>query len=646
MRKYILLIFILIYALMPLVADGQQLHTDSKKAGKLFREALRSFQGRDDSEALILLEKALRADDEFVEAYMMQAQIFKDRGEYERSIKSFEKALELDPDFNPEGYLVLANVQFNIGLYENAKTNIQTFLEKGKFDQISEAEGKEFLVRTRFAIHSVNNPVAFNPENLGDSINSELNEYRPTLSLDKERIIFTVMLPKDPSKPADMNNVQEDFFISDKNEDGSWKQRKPAGKPLNSSKNEGAQSLSADGRTLFFTACDRMEGFGRCDIYYSVLTAGNWSQAINLGSGVNTRYSDKHPSISSDGRILYFASNRPGGYGGLDIWYSILRKNGSWGMAENMGSSINTAGNEQSPFIHSDNQSLYFASEGHENLGRGDVFISRRDSLGEWGKPQNLGYPINTFNDEIGLIVDPDGKKAYFSSNRNPEKGMDIFAFDLPEESRPIPVSYMKGRVYDSRTFKGIQAEFELTDLETGVTVMQSRSNAFEGDFLIPLPTNKNYALNVSHPGYLFYSDYFEFKGIHKESDPWLKNVALKPIRSGESIVLNNIFFEFDSYKLKDESKIELGKLLEFLNLNPELKAEISGHTDNIGTDSYNQKLSRDRARSVVNHLISRGIDISRLSFEGYGANKPIASNDTEEGRAMNRRTEFKIIGE
>jgi outer membrane protein OmpA-like peptidoglycan-associated protein/tetratricopeptide (TPR) repeat protein len=644
MRIYSFLIILFCILLLPLESNGQQLHTESKKAIKFFKEALSEFQGRKDDNALVLLDKALKADDTFVEAYMMQAQIFKDRGEFERSISSFEKALSLDPDFNPEGYLVLANVQFNIGLYENAQANIQTFLDKGRFSQISKSEGMDFLEKTKFAIQAVNNPVPFNPENLGDSINSELNEYRPTLSLDKQRIIFTVMLPKDPSKPADMNNVQEDFFISDKNETGVWKKRESAGKPLNTDRNEGAQSLSADGRTLYFTACDRMEGFGRCDIYYSVLTAGRWSQAINLGSGVNSKYSDKHPSVSSDGRILYFASNRPGGYGGLDLWYSIKGKNGSWGMAVNMGSTINTPGNEQSPFIHPDNQSLYFASEGHENLGRGDVFISRRDSMGEWGKPQNLGYPINTYNDEIGLIVDPNGQKAYFSSNRNPEKGMDIFVFDLPEKSKPVPVSYMKGRVYDARTFKGIQAEFELIDLETGIIVMQARSNAFEGDFLVPLPTNKNYALNVSHPGYLFYSDYFEFIGIHKESDPYLKNVPLKPIRSGESIVLNNIFFEFDSYKLKEESKVELNKLLEFLNLNPDLKAEISGHTDNIGTDAYNQKLSRDRARSVVNHLISRGIDISRLSFEGYGSSKPLASNETEEGRAQNRRTEFKIM--
>lgn len=633
--------------LLILVSSGlhaQQYHTKSKKAIRYFQEALSSFQNRKDVEALELLKKSLRADDGFVEAYMMKAQIYKDRGDFETAIQNFERALELDPNFYPEGFMVLAGIQFNSGLYEEAKNNILIFLEKGVFRQISKTEADQFLKRSDFAIYAVAHPVDFEPENLGDSINSELNEYRPTLSLDENRIIFTVMVPKDPDKEVNMNNVQEDFFISDRKENGEWGSRRPAGNPLNTEKNEGAQSLSADGRLLYFTACDRMEGFGKCDIYYSILTSGRWSQAINLGSGVNTKYSDKHPSISSDGNVLYFASDRPGGYGGLDIYYSVKNKSGTWTNAVNMGESINTPGNEQSPFIHPDNKSLYFASEGHENLGRGDVFIVRRNEEGIWEKPQNLGYPINTNNDEIGLIVDPPGKKAYFSSNRIPERGMDIFSFDLPETARPVPVSYMKGRVYDSKTFKGIQADFQLIDLENGQVVQEAKSNLGEGDFLVPLPTNKNYGLNVSHPGYLFYSEHFEFKGIQRETDPFLKNVPLKPLIAGESIVLNNIFFDFDSYDLLPESRTELEKIIELLTLNPVLKVEISGHTDNTGTDEYNQLLSRRRAESVVSYLVEHSIKKERLSFIGYGSSRPVASNETEEGRAKNRRTELKIM--
>lgn len=637
--------FLIILVLLGINLNAQQYHSESKKAIKLFQEALKSFQGHRDEEALKFLEKALKKDKDFVEAYMMKAQIFKDRGEYKQAIASFEKALGLDPEFYPEGYIVLASVQFSKGLYEDARKNILIFLEKANFRQISREETDLFLKRADFAIWALAHPVAFNPVNLGDSINSSLNEYRPTLSLDEERIIFTVMLPVDPDKAPDMSNVQEDFFISDRDKNGNWKKRRPAGPPLNTERNEGAQSLSSDGRYLYFTACDRMEGFGKCDIYYSILTAGRWSSAFNLGSGVNTKHSDKHPSISSDGNVLYFASDRPGGYGGLDIWFSLRNPDGSWGMAKNLGEVINTPGNEQSPFIHPDNQSLYFASEGHENLGMGDIFISRKDPSGNWGKPENLGYPINTYNDEIGLIVDPPGNKAYFSSDRLPDRGMDIFSFDLPDDVKPVPVSYLKGRVYDSRNFKGISAEFELIDLATGELVIKSESNAGEGDFLIPLPTDRNYALNVSHPGYLFYSDHFQFSGIHKQTDPYLKNVALKPIREGESVILNNIFFEFDSYQLLDESVTELEKIFEFLQQNPLLKVEISGHTDKTGSKEYNQELSEKRAESVVNYLIEKGIDRDRLSYIGYGYTKPVADNETEEGRAKNRRTELKITG-
>jgi outer membrane protein OmpA-like peptidoglycan-associated protein len=638
-------IFILLILICgSVISYGQELHTTNKRAIKAFNRAVEYFDGRNDEMALIFCDKAIKADKSFVEAYMMKAQILKDRGELETAIDNFEKALSIDPDFYPEGFMVLASAQFNSGNYQHALNNIQTFLKKQVFRQISKEDALAFQRRAEFAIETVNNPVPFNPVNLGDSINSDLNEYWPSLSLDGSTLYFTVMLPKDMGAKSETSGFQEDFYFSERSEDSIWRERKNAGGFLNTDKNEGAQSLSANGKVLYFTACDRMDGFGKCDIYISYNHSGNWSTPLNLGGYVNSKYSDKHPSVSSDERELYFASDRPGGFGGLDIWVVRKDRYDQWGEAVNLGEGINTPGHEQSPFIHPDNRSLYFSSEGHMNLGRGDIFLSKQDSAGNWGNPVNLGYPINTHNDEIGLIVNAAGNKAFYASDRIKERGMDIYNFDLHRDVQPIPVSYMKGRVYNSLTFRGIEAEFQLIDLESGELVVIADSNPGEGDYLVPLPVNRNYALNVSHPGYLFYSDHFELKGIFEITDPFIKDVPLKPIKSGEKIVLNNVFFEFDRADLKPESEVELNKTYEFLVNNPSVHIRIAGHTDNIGPDEYNMELSERRAEAVVNYLIEKGISTDRLEYKGFGSSQPVADNATEDGRAKNRRTELEII--
>lgn len=643
MRKYTLL-YLFVALLMNCLSLRAQYHTDSKRAIKFFQDALSSFDRRMNENALESLEKAIRIDDEFVEAYMMRAQIFKEMGEIENAIRDFSQALSLDPDFYPEGYMVLASVQFGIGKYNYAKRNIEKFLEFKEFSQINKTEAEQFLEKVGFALRAVQSPVPFNPVNLGDSINSELNEYWPSLSLDESRIVFTVMLPKpDPILPGEAS-VQEDFYYAEKRPDGSWSQRKNAGTPLNTEKNEGAQTISANGRLLIFTGCDRNDGFGKCDIYYSYSHDTRWTIPVNIGSPVNTRHSDKHPSLSSDGQVLYFASDRPGGRGGLDIWYSKRDSRGAWSIPVNMGDSINTPGDEQSPFIHPDNRTLYFSSQGHMNMGKGDIFISRRLKDGGWGKAENIGYPINTHNDEIGLAVGPLGKMAYFSSDRLNERGMDIYRFELYDEIKPVPVSYVKGRVFDAETRRGIDASFELIDLETGKLEMFARSDMGDGMFLLPLPSNKNYALNVSHSGYLFYSDHFEMKGIYVPEKPYMIDVPLKRIKKGEIQVLRNVFYEFDSDSLLNESIVELEKVVEFLEKNPSVNIRVNGHTDNIGNEEYNKDLSARRAISVIRFLTSRGISENRLDYRGFGDSDPVTSNETEEGRAQNRRTEIEII--
>lgn len=631
---------ILIFTIVPLSA---QYSSDSKKAIKIYEKAQAEFRSRNDVEAEELLNKALKIDDKFIEAWFMLAQINFDKGDGLTAAANFLKGLEVDPSGNPDGYLKVAEVEFIFGEYYKAYEHLQKWESFGSIDKMSVLRASVLKENTEFAIHAVENPVPFNPESMGDSINSTLSEYWPSLSIDEKTLFFTVKGPMHPDLPPEHALEQEDFYFAKKDGD-HWRKRVYLGPPVNTNKNEGAQSITADGKYIYFTACNRSDGHGKmCDLYYSKIENGKWSKPVNLGDQVNTRYSEKHPAISADGRTLFFTSNRPGGFGNYDIWASRLI-DGRWGTPVNLGDSINSKGIEQSPFIHPDQHSLYFSSDGWMGMGQGDLFVSRLKNDKSWSEPKNLGYPINTHNEEIGMIVNALGDRAYFSSNRREGTDIDIYTFELPQELRPIPVSYMTGRVYDARNMKGIQATFQLIDIESGEVVMEANSNEGEGDYLISLPTQAAYAFNVSQPGYLFYSDHFQIIEEYSNLDPFVKNIPLEPIKTGNLVVLNNLFFDTDSYTLKKQSTIELDKILEFLSLNTGVKVEISGHTDNTGSEEYNMELSRNRAREVVKYLEENGISSDRLDSKGYGASQPVDTNESEEGKARNRRTELKIL--
>jgi flagellar motor protein MotB len=310
----------------------------------------------------------------------------------------------------------------------------------------------------------------------------------------------------------------------------------------------------------------------------------------------------------------------------------------------NLGDSVNTPELEQSPFIHPDQQSLYFSSTGWPGMGQGDLFLARLKTDHTFSQPVNLGYPINTHNDEIGLSVNALGNRAYFASDRETGTDTDLYTFELPAKMKPVLVSYMKGRIYDSRNMKGVLATIQLIDIELDELVMELQSHEGSGDYLVSLPTDRDYALNISAEGYLFYSDHFTFSGLHSKKDPMRMDIALDKIRVGSRVVLENIFFESDSHHLLPASVSELNKVYEFLEQHPSLGIEISGHTDSTGSAEYNQKLSEKRARAVVDYLIRKGIAWQKLEAEGYGDRNPVAPNETEEGRAMNRRTELKIV--
>ncbi len=622
-------------------ASQQPYKTESKKAIKYYQEGLANYNLQYYAMAEQYLKDAIETDVNFQNAYLVLAEVYWDMGKYEKAVEYYKNGLKIDSLFYPKGYLNEGKLEFRIGRYDDAIQSFATYLAIEPDNPRYSAQAKLGIKQAKFAKRSFENPVEFNPVNLGPSINTKDDEYWPSLSADGQTLVITRLVHSYDITTG--NRIQEDFYFS-RFENGSWKPMKSAGSPLNTSDNEGAQSISANGKYMVYTVCNRAGVIGRCDLYFSEKKGDEWSHPRNMGTPINTASKETQPSFSADGRTIYFASDRPGGKGGLDIWMSSLNEDSTWQTPINLGDSVNTAGDEQSPFIHQDNKTLYFASDSHIGMGGFDLYIARRDEQGNYSQIRNLGYPINTPQDETGLIVNAKGDIAYYASNVEKENGMDIFQFELYPEARPDEVSYMKGQVFDEKTRERLQAKFELYNLENGQLISQSYSDERTGEFLVCIPTNTNYMLNVERKGYLFYSDHFSLEGIFHVQEPFIKDIPLKRIESGQSVVLKNIFYETDSYELKSESRYELDKVVKFMKTNPNIKIEISGHTDNIGTASYNQTLSENRAKSVIQYLTSNGIISSRLSYKGYGFSLPIDTNNTPEGRANNRRTELKVV--
>jgi outer membrane protein OmpA-like peptidoglycan-associated protein len=650
MKPLRLIVVLLTLTGMALAQPGKMpLSSTNKKALKNYEQAQLKFDQKKDNEAIQLLNKSIEADPNFIEAYVFLNEVLMVNRQFEKAIEAGEKAIRVNTDYFPVLHYNMGLAHFDLGKYTEAIRYLDYFVSYPRLSEATKKQGRMLLESARFAEHAIKNPVEFKPRNLGKNVNSELNEYLPSLTADEEKLVFTVLVPTNPSKPDDMRYMFEDFFISEwKNNE--WQPRYNPGPPLNSPGNDGAQCVSADGQVIFFTACEEAngypggrKGFGSCDIFYTRKTDEGYTPPENLGNPISSRNWDAQPSITADGSTLYFVSNRPGGKGGKDIWRSTLSAEGYWGKPECLGDSVNTPGNEESPFIHADGVSLYFSSDGHPGMGKADLFLSRIKPDGSFSRPVNLGYPINTKDNERDFIVNAAGTKAYFSADR-PEGfgGQDIYEFDLPVHLRPRKVSYVKGRIKDATNNKPIAAIVELIDLSSGQTIQKMPSNK-KGEFLVCIQAEKNYAFNISRKDYLFYSENYSFEGSNALK-PQLVEIPLSPIREGEKVVLRNIFFKTGSSTLEKESESELQKLVGLLSNNPSMKIEISGHTDNVGDAKSNQLLSENRAKAVYDYLIEKRIASDRLSYKGYGMSQPIASNDTDEGRAQNRRTEFKIV--
>ena len=603
----------------------------SKKAHNDFAEANVAMQMGDAESATKMLNKAIEIDPTYCDALILLGDIYHHANDNKKAIELYHKALLIDSVYSCKKYKTLGEIYLAQGNDTTAEKYFQKFLSFPKLSPPDKAQAEHDLNTLQFVRTAKAHPVPFEPHKMSDAINSEYDEYYPSMSTDGNTLIFTRRIGRD-----------EDFYSS-KKINGVWQkaQRMPA--PLNSDYNEGALSVTPDNGFVFFTRDCNQTGFGGFDIYISKKAGDKYLAPNNLGEVINTGSKESQPSFSSDGKTLYFMTVRKDGIGGCDLYASELTDKG-WTTPKNLGTHINTEANEQFPFIHPDNQTLYYVSNGKPGMGLGDIFYSRRKPDGSWGEAINIGYPINTEEDERGIFVTADGKKAIISRAEKGSKNFDLYEFDLYQGAQPNQVTYLKGIITDAKTKRPVGATFQLIDLSSGQIITESNSDETDGSFLVCIPKGKDYALNVSNPNYLFYSDNFSLKD-KTDAEPYLKDVALLPIEIGKSMVLKNIFFASNKFDLQAQSKVELEKLLAFLSENKNVKISIDGHTDNSGSSAHNLELSENRAKAVYDYLVSKGIAANRLTYKGFGETKPIADNATEEGKQQNRRTEITITG-
>lgn len=636
------IITLLVIFLSQCTVTSQTFHTRSKSALKYYDQGKRDYELLYYDRAETNLKLAIREDNRFYEAHILLGQLYSDTGDWQKAVVHYQKAIEIDPLFFPAALFSLGKAELRIGSYLEAKAHLEAYLNQPKTTSRLREEAGRMVTNCLFALSFPDSMFETEPVSVGDSVNTDLDEYWPSVTGDGQQLIFTREIRRASGYGRDR---QEDFYVSQWRRDGYWGTAKNAGPPLNTAGNEGAQSIASDGRSMFFAACDRNDGHGRCDIYYSTFDGTRWSPGINVGSPINTTYWESQPSISPNGKMLFFVSNRPGGMGGMDIWYSVRGSDGKWGRPVNPGKTINSAGDEFSPFIYFNSKTLYFSSNGRESFGGHDIYVTNLNRDSTWTEPRNLGPAVNTPADETGLVIESSGKRAYFSSIREKGKGKDIYYIDLPQSIQPEPVSYYKGTVIDKATGAPLTARYELTDLTNRTEVISSVTDNM-GGFFVCLPSGYSYGLNVTANGYMIFSENFDFEEGYTSSEPYKKTITLNRVRKGEFMRMYNVFYDTDSWDLLEASIPELEQLLEFLQINNTVVIEVGGHTDSDGTDEHNQKLSERRAASVRSFLIKRGIEPERIFSHGYGETSPMADNITPAGKRLNRRTEITILSE
>jgi outer membrane protein OmpA-like peptidoglycan-associated protein len=658
---------------------------------------------KDTKDAFKIAKKELEAGNAFFELGETQNKDY-----YKLAIPHFEKANEFNPNNGMLNFqlgicYLHSNYKFkSLGMFQNAYKLVPTvhkkihyFLGEGQqlnyawdeakyeyelyrktLDQAKQAE-EIFWVNKKVGECNTGKRMQANPErvwidNLGPQINTKYSDYAAMISTDESVLIWTSTRTGSTGEKIDASTggFYEDVYISEK-KDGVWGPSKNMSEPINTDNHDATAGISPDGRTLYIYKGESNSG----DILVTQFIDGKWTKPKSVGKSINKKdYHETEACLTYDGKQLYFVSNREGGQGDHDIWISDWNEDKEdWGQPKNLGPTINTKYNERGVFIHPDGKTMYFSSEGHETMGGYDIFWSRKED-GIWSKPVNIGYPVSTVDDDVFFLTSASGRHGYMTSFREdgyggkdlylvtflgPEKEpllnsednlLAVIAQPVKEKSIEPKVvvssnklAILTGVIRDEKTKKPVKATVELIDNVKNIVIATFESDGTSGKYLVSLPAGTNYGIAVKSANYLFHSENFNIPdeaGFKK----YRKDVDLKKIEVGNAIVLRNVFFDHAKATLRPESKNELDRLIKLLNENPTVRIEMGGHTDSDGSDTYNQKLSEGRAQAVVQFLVKGGINIGRLEFKGYGESDPMATNGTEEGKQLNRRTQFKII--
>jgi len=621
-----------------------------KKTEKIYQDGVAAYKKRNFSQTAILMKQVLNVEPGCVDAYFLMgmSNVKKPASNFKEAEKNFMKVIELCPGYDVYAYYYLGEINYSVDNFKAALVYLNEFLKE--VDKIkNDADynrAVELVNYSKFYLDVTDHPVPFNPQ-VVEGISTGDDEYLAIISPDNHLSMFTrkTMVQGDKNSVVQELKYKEKFMISRRDEEGIFSSGEEMPDPFNIIGNQGGVTMTADNNTLFLTICkyDQKQQYTNCDVFFSENVGGYWSPIKSVSNRINLGMSfESQPSISADGKVLYFVSDRNGGYGGMDIYRSIKNDLGEWGTPINLGSAVNSSGDERTPFLHPDGKTLYFSSNGWTGLGGFDIFLTHQNDAGAWTKLKNIGFPINSVDDEVGFFVSTDGLKGFFSSNKYGEKGgWDLYSFDLYEDARPEKVLFIKGTVKSEDSDEPVKARIELKNVETK-SISEIPLDSTTGNYVAVRSFTNDYIMTVKKEGYVNETKYIA-RVDSTFKVPAKVDMEIKPIELNKSYRINDIYFPFNSYDLTQESKAVLDQLIEFLSENPAISIQIQGHTDNIGKDDMNLKLSDNRAKSVYSYLISNGIEASRLTYKGYGESEPVATNDTEEGRARNRRTVFVI---
>ena len=617
---------------------SQECYPEKNKDKKLVKKIEKLIEKRSYYDAIDALQNTNQA----AVFFELKAEILWRSGDFFNAETQALKAIELCTDNFPKAYYFLGEIAYKRKDYVNA----DIYLKKAINLQIGDPYYSDAIMlyeNAKILAQIINNPVKFNPQ-IVKGISTQDDEYLPIISPDQELSFFTRRSDKMSLQDITTTTIEE--FVFSKKINGDFEVGQALSYPFNLESNEGGASITIDNKILYYTKCIRdNKGYNNCDIYYVNRENGAWSNVQEFPKNISKIDSwESQPTVSSDGKTILFSSDRSGGYGKMDL-YEISKVNDTWTSPKNLGSTINSNENEKSPYLHTDGKTLFFASTNFPSLGGFDIFYSRKDSLGNWQKPINIGYPINTVADEISLFVSTDGNQAYFASNNlNGIGGWDIYSFGLYEGAKPDRVLFLKGDLLDENKQIIEDVDLEIKNLTTQeITTIKVDAGTYVSS--LTLAKDDDVLITIKKEGFAFNSTYISSEDTSFNS-PAALNFEMQSLEQGKSFSIENIYFDNNSYELKRATNEILIEFAKYLEVNNTLIIEINGFTDNVGNQADNQLLSENRAKAVRDLILLQGISEKRVFYNGFGESSPITSNDTEKGRGQNRRTEFKIISQ